>query len=155
MVRSEPVSNTTPLQLFLICNLLARITTASALFPASAFTRDRGRCTPQYWSRQKEAWPKMAPPEATVAKVFGFREAHQQFGSDLTLLEAASRNDVVQDAYAELLKQSTAALLNSYSRLGFPFRAWDIKTLIIRAMISPDDAAHQAQMFLQANENCH
>lgn len=96
----------------------------------------------------------MVPKEATVAKVFGSR-AHLRFGSDLTLLEAASRNDVVEDAYAALLKQSTASLLNSYSRSGFPFRAWEVKTLLLRAMVSPDHAARQAQLFLRANEACH
>ncbi|KAG8370809.1 hypothetical protein BUALT_Bualt13G0022100 [Buddleja alternifolia] len=117
------------------------------------YTRTRGRCTPQYWSSRSESWPKMLPRKSTVSNVFGSR-AFERYRGDLTLAEAASRNDDVENAFARLVKQSTAALLNSYARKGYPYTAWEVKTLLIQALVSEEAAAFQAQKFLQANENC-
>lgn len=96
----------------------------------------------------------MVPQRSTVSKVFGSR-AIERFRSDLTLLEAATRNDDVENAYARVLKQSSAALLNSYSRLGFPYRAWEVKTLLLKGLISEKDAAQQAHILKMANEACN
>lgn len=95
----------------------------------------------------------MVPEKSTLSNVFGSR-AFERYREDLTLLEAASRNDDGDDAFAGLVKQSTAALLNSYSRKGYPYAAWEVKTLLIQALVSEKAAALQAHKFLQANHNC-
>ncbi|KAH7863238.1 hypothetical protein Vadar_015118 [Vaccinium darrowii] len=96
----------------------------------------------------------MVPQGSTVSKVFGSR-AFEQYRYDLTLLEAAARNDDGDNAFAGLVKQSTAALLNSYAREGFPYTAWEVKTLLIQALVSEKAAAFQAQRFSEANQACN
>ncbi|KAL6502907.1 hypothetical protein OROHE_024075 [Orobanche hederae] len=108
-----------------------------------------------YWSSRVDSWPKMVPCKSAVSNVFGSR-AFERYRENLTLLEAtAARNDnVEEDAFGKLLKQSTAALLNSYARKGYPYAAWEVKTLVIQALVSEHAAASQARKFLKANENC-
>ncbi|XP_052170986.1 uncharacterized protein LOC127787139 [Diospyros lotus] len=126
--------------------------------PGFLYIRTRGRCTPQYWSSRREAWPRMVPETATVSKVFGSR-AFERYRPDLTLLEAAAevRNDEsgAGDPFGRLVEQSTAALLNSYAREGFPYSAWEVKTLLIQALVSEQAAAAQAQRFFEANDGCN
>ncbi|XP_073288220.1 uncharacterized protein [Primulina huaijiensis] len=121
--------------------------------PGFLYARTRGRCTPQYWSSRRETWPKMVPQTSTISNVFSSL-AYERYRYDLTLLEAASRNDDGDNVFAALLKQSTAALLNSYARKGYPYPAWEVKTLLIQGLVSEEAAALQAQKFMQANENC-
>ncbi|KAM1244300.1 hypothetical protein ACFX13_036503 [Malus domestica] len=128
-------------------------TTARNQRPGFLFTRTTGRCTPQYWGSRRESWPKMVPQTSTVSKVFGSR-AYERYRSDLTLLEATVRNDE-ENAYPRLVKQASAALLNSYARKGYPYAAWEVKTLLIQALVSEKAAALQAQHFSTANEACH
>ena len=71
----------------------------------------------------------MVPQTSTVYKVFGSRTS-ERYGSDLTLMEATGRNED-EKVYPRLLKQASAALLNSYARKGFPYSAWEVKTLVI------------------------
>lgn len=72
---------------------------------------------------------------------------------DLTLLQATERNDD-NNAFFNLLKQSSAALLNSYARKKYPFSAWEVKTLVIQALVSEKAAALLANRFSHANEAC-
>ncbi|KAF8369829.1 hypothetical protein HHK36_032147 [Tetracentron sinense] len=106
-----------------------------------------------FWSSRREAWPRMVPQTSSVSKVFGSR-ALERFRSDLTLLEATERNDDVNNAFSHLLKQSSAALLNSYARKDFPYSAWEVKTLLIQGLVSEEAAALQAQRFSLANGAC-
>nr|XP_027096563.1 uncharacterized protein LOC113716432 [Coffea arabica] len=139
----------------IVCFLAAAAAaSAAATTPGFVFARARGKCTPQYWSSRAESWPKMVPQMSTVSNVFGSR-AFERFRYDLTLLEAASRNDDLGNAFAGLVKESTAALLNSYARKGYPYSAWDIKTLVIQALVSKQAAALQAQRFRHANQACN
>ena len=108
----------------------------------------------RYWSSRTETWPKMVPQMSTVSNIFGSR-AYERYRYDLTLLEAASRNDDLGNAFARLVKQSTAALLNSYAREGYPYSAWEVKTLLIQALVSKEAAALQAQRFREANQACN
>ncbi|KAL9431103.1 hypothetical protein AB3S75_026323 [Citrus x aurantiifolia] len=121
--------------------------------PGFLYTRVRGRCTPQFWSSRREAWPRMVPQTSTLSKVFGSR-VYERFRSDLTLLESTTRNDD-ENAFAGLVKQGTAALLNSYARGGFPYRPWQVKTLFIQALVSKEAASRQANKFLIANQACN
>ncbi|KAI3917263.1 hypothetical protein MKX01_000040 [Papaver californicum] len=121
--------------------------------PGFMYSRIRGRCTPQFWSSRREAWPRMVPQTSSVSKVFGSR-VYERYRTDLTLLEATERNDDNSNAFSSLLKQSSAALLNSYSRKDYPYTAWEVKTALIQALVSEETANLQAQRFSHANEAC-
>ncbi|KAJ4907689.1 hypothetical protein Rs2_11347 [Raphanus sativus] len=127
---------------------------SSATRPGVFYTRHRGRCTPQYWSSRREAWPRMVPERSTVERMFGVMVAKERWRSDLTLVESTARNDEEGNAYGALLKQGTAALLNSYARRSFSYAPWEVKTMLIQAMISEPAARRQAQKFKAANVAC-
>ncbi|KAF5741848.1 hypothetical protein HS088_TW10G00854 [Tripterygium wilfordii] len=116
------------------------------------YTRTRGRCTPQFWSSRREEWPRMVPQRSTISNVFGSR-TFERYRPDLTLLESTARNDE-ENAFARLLKQASAALLNSYARKGFPYSSWEVKTLLIQGLVSEEAAARQAKRFHVANQAC-
>ncbi|KAL3620601.1 hypothetical protein CASFOL_035513 [Castilleja foliolosa] len=139
----------TPLFLLAVFVFMA-IVSGQRTRPGFMYTRTRGSCTPRYWSRMIDSWPKMVPRKSTVSNVFGSR-VFERYREDLTLLEAAAAGE---DAFGKLLKQSTAALLNSYARKGYPYAAWEVKTLVIQALVSERAAAFQARRFREANENC-
>lgn len=149
MSRPHQLSQLVLLLVLVLC-FLATTTTARAGF---LFTRTTGRCTPDYWGSRVESWPRMVPQTSTVSKVFGSR-AYERYRSDLTLLEATARNDDDGNVFPRLLKQASAALLNSYARKGYPYTAWEVKTRVIQGLVSERVAAHQAQLFSLANEAC-
>ncbi|KAM7259404.1 hypothetical protein ACFE04_015145 [Oxalis oulophora] len=122
--------------------------------PGFAYTRHTKTCTPQYWSSRTEAWPRMVPQLSTVSNVFGSRVS-ERFRSDMTLLESTAYDDNDDDVYNELMKEGIAALLNSYARKGFPYTAWEVKTLLIQALVSQKAATLQAQQFFLANQACN
>ncbi|CAK7346398.1 unnamed protein product [Dovyalis caffra] len=126
---------------------------AAATRPGFLYTRTRGRCTPQFWSSRREEWPRMVPQRSTVSRVFG-SGVFERYGSDVTLLESTAMNDD-ESAFAGLLKQASAALLNSYARKGFPYSAWEVKTLVIQALVSKEAATRQAKQFSIANQACN
>ena len=97
----------------------------------------------------------MVPQESSVAKVFGSRVL-ERYEPGLTMWEATQRNDDVGgSAFSKLVKQSSVALLNAYTRPGFPYGAWEVKTLLFEALISEDAAASQARSFELANQACN
>lgn len=95
----------------------------------------------------------MVPQTSTVSNVFG-SIAYERYRYDLTLMEATARNDE-ENVFPRLLKQASAALLNSYARKGFPYTAWEVKTLVIQALVSEQAAALQAKRFSVANQACN
>ncbi|XP_071724678.1 uncharacterized protein [Rutidosis leptorrhynchoides] len=141
-------------QLVLILLFLLIASIHGRSIPGFAYTRHRGRCTPQYWSSRTEAWPRMVPQTSTVSRVFGSR-VFERFRSDVTLLESTTRNDDEENVYRGMLKQAIAALLNSYARDGFPYTAWEVKTLVIQALVSEEAAATLAKHFSTANHACN
>ncbi|KAJ4726884.1 Pollen Ole e I family allergen [Melia azedarach] len=143
--------------LFSICSAAATVSAAATsqmARPGFSYTRTRGRCTPEFWSSRREAWPRMVPQTSTLSKVFGSR-VYERYRSDLTLLESTTRNDDDGNAFAGLVKEATAALLNSYARPGFGYSAWEVKTLVIQALVSEAAAARQAKQFSVANQACN
>uniref|UniRef100_A0ACD5UCX0 Uncharacterized protein n=1 Tax=Avena sativa TaxID=4498 RepID=A0ACD5UCX0_AVESA len=123
-------------------------------WPGYLYTRAVGRCTPQFWSSGAEQWPNIVPQEAAVWKVFGSRSI-DKYGPRLTLLEATMRTDDVGGSpFTKLVKHGSAALINAYTRKGFPFDSWEVKALLLEALVSEDAAAAQAERFEQANESC-
>lgn len=108
----------------------------------------------RFWSSGAEAWPNIVPQEAAVAKVFGSRSV-ERYGPRLTLLEATMRtDDIGGSAFVKLVKQGSAALLNAYTRRGFPLDSWEVKALLLEALVSEEAAVAQAERFEQANESC-
>ncbi|KAK7245366.1 hypothetical protein RIF29_40206 [Crotalaria pallida] len=136
---------------YLFISLL--LVAAAAHRPGFVYTRSRGRCTPQFWSGRREAWPRMVPETSTVSNVFGSR-VYERYRSDLTLMEATARNDEEKNPFGGLVKEGSAALLNSYAREGFPYKPWQVKTLVIQALVSEATAASQAKQFSLANQAC-
>ncbi|KAA0059636.1 uncharacterized protein E6C27_scaffold54G00680 [Cucumis melo var. makuwa] len=140
------------LTLLLLLSFAAAAEVASARPPGFLFSRTTGRCTAQFWSSRSEAWPRMAPESATVAKIFGSR-ARERYGSEMTLMEAAGGAE--EEVFGRVVKEATAALLNSYARRrDFPYSAWEVKTLLIKALVSKEAAVLQSQRFAFANESC-
>ncbi|KAF0890907.1 hypothetical protein E2562_005036 [Oryza meyeriana var. granulata] len=127
----------------------------ASAWPGYLYTRAVGRCTPQFWSSGTEPWPNIIPQEAAVSKVFGSRSI-DRYGPRLTVLEATMRTDDngSNSAFAKLVKQGSAALLNAYARKGFPLDSWEVKALLLEALVSEEAAAVQADRFEQANESC-
>lgn len=89
---------------------------------------DQGEVHSPVLEQHEEHWPKMVPPTSTVWKASGSRALVQCYGSSLTLLEPTARDSKEEDAFQALLKQGTAALLNSFARKGFPYRAREVKS---------------------------
>ncbi|XVF80988.1 hypothetical protein PTKIN_Ptkin15bG0120500 [Pterospermum kingtungense] len=147
------------LLLFITCfaatvtSLPATTTTTLKRHPGFLYSRTRGKCTPQFWSSTKEAWPRMVPQTSTVLNVFGSR-AFDRYRSDMTLLESTAMNED-GDVFDKLLKQASAALLNSYARKGtFPYSAWEVKTLMIQGLVSEDAAVRIIKRLSIANDAC-
>jgi len=108
----------------------------------------------RFWSSGAEPWPNIAPQDAAVSKVFGSRSV-ERYGPRLTLLEATMRtDDIGGSAFVKLVKQGSAALLNAYTRRGFPFDSWEVKALLLEALVSEEAAAVQAERFELANQSC-
>lgn len=109
----------------------------------------------RFWSSGAEPWPNIVPQEAAVWKVFGSRSI-DKYGPRLTLLDATTRTDDVGGGrpFVKLVKHGSAALLNAYTRRGFPFDSWEVKALLLEALVSEDAAAAQAERFELANESC-
>ncbi|KAF3322250.1 hypothetical protein FCM35_KLT13391 [Carex littledalei] len=123
-------------------------------WPGYLYTRAEGRCTPQYWSSGSEAWPNIVPREAAISKVFGSRVL-ERYEPGLTLFDATRRSDDVGgSSFAKLVKHASAALLNAYARDGFPYDSWEVKTLLLEALISEAAAETQAERFELANLSC-
>ncbi|CAL0310388.1 unnamed protein product [Lupinus luteus] len=138
----------------LFCILLSSVAaTIHAHRPGFLYTRTTGRCTPQFWSGRKETWPKMVPETSTLSNVFGSR-VYERYRSDLTLVEATGRNDEEENPFGGLVKEGSAALINSYARDGFPYKPWQVKTLVIQALVSEAKAYSQAKQFSLANHAC-
>ncbi|KAL0907389.1 hypothetical protein M5K25_021797 [Dendrobium thyrsiflorum] len=122
--------------------------------PGFLYTRDTGRCTPQYWSSRREAWPKSLPQDSSVSKVFGSMLL-ERYEPKLTLLDVIQRNDDNGGSiFIKLVKQASTALLNSYTRPDYPYNPWEVKALLLEAIFSEEDAASQAEVFSQANHGC-
>ncbi|KAM7521353.1 hypothetical protein LguiB_020315 [Lonicera macranthoides] len=87
-----------------------------------------------YWSSMRESWPRMVPERSTVSNLFGSR-ANKRFRYDLTLLEATERNNDRENAFAMLVKESSATLL-LYARKGYPYSAWEFKLWSLKMLQS-------------------
>ena len=97
----------------------------------------------------------MVPKTSTVVKVFESR-ASKLFRSEMTLLEATTQEDEgAEKVFDGLMKQTSVALINAYARKGFPYLAWEVKTLLIHILISKEATVLQSAHFSISNEACN
>ncbi|CAN6481362.1 unnamed protein product [Victoria cruziana] len=130
---------------------------ATAL-PPTALTQ-QSACTYENWTmpENKCNW-KVVRPDTKVAIAFGLPAAFK-YGTDLTLWEALhGRGDV----YKTLLREGTAALLNSFSNTQFEYPTLTVLGRMTWALEGPEkEALMQAFRFRRANSgtgnvtNCH
>ncbi|KAE8665129.1 Translocase inner membrane subunit 44-2 isoform 1 [Hibiscus syriacus] len=106
----------------------------------------------RFWSSRREAWPRKVPRGSMVRNLFGSR-ASERYGSDMILMESRAVTKE-GDVFNELLKQASAALHNSYARKGFPYTAWEVKTLMIQGLVTEGAAARLTKRFSVANDAC-
>ncbi|ERM99481.1 hypothetical protein AMTRI_Chr09g38760 [Amborella trichopoda] len=101
-------------------------------------------CLPKLQSRVKRNISCSIPcsiPENwcgwSLEKVFGVAQA----------LDFGEEEDESHDGWAQLLREGVVALLCSYGGHGFPLRPWQVKTLLVSALVSEEVASAQALGF--------
>ncbi|GLJ50839.1 hypothetical protein SUGI_1082940 [Cryptomeria japonica] len=107
-------------------------------------------CTYDIWAkREYNCHWKIVSPDTKVSDVFGL-EAGKRYGPNLTLWQGLiGRGDV----YKTLLREATAALLNSYTTLNFQYNSVSVGMHMYWALhsASPQYALKQAFSFKKAN----
>ncbi|KAL0907878.1 hypothetical protein M5K25_022329 [Dendrobium thyrsiflorum] len=79
----------------------------------------------------------------------------ERYEPKLTLLDVIQKNDDnCGSIFIKLVKQASTALLNSYTGPGYPYNTWEVKALLLEAILSKEDEASQAEVFSQANHGC-
>ncbi|WOL05927.1 hypothetical protein Cni_G14658 [Canna indica] len=112
------------------------------LFEASACPFDKWM-NPQY----KCSW-KVVSPDTRVVVAFG-PVAAGRYGMDMTLWEGLQGRG---DLYRTLLREGTAALLNSYNSFGFFYSTLSVIDLMNRALVgSQQEVLMAAMRFRRAN----
>lgn len=92
---------------------------------------------------------KLVNPDTKVGLVFGLLAA-AKYGPDMTLSQALQGSG--GDPYRMLLREATAALLNSYSSIKFPYHPAGIVVEVNFAfMRSGRHALNSARRFMRAN----
>ncbi|KAI4311603.1 hypothetical protein MLD38_036486 [Melastoma candidum] len=105
--------------------------------PARTWMLPEYRC---YW--------RVINPETKVAVVFG-PVAAQRYGTDLSLFQSLQGRG---DPYRTLLREATAALLNSYNSVQFPYHSLAVIFDMNQALLgSTRGALHTALAFMRAN----
>jgi hypothetical protein len=73
----------------------------------------------------------------------------------LTLLKATLRADDIGGCpFFKPVKHRKVALFNAYTRKGFSFDSWEVKALLLEALVPEDASAAQDKQFEQANVSC-
>ncbi|KAJ7541575.1 hypothetical protein O6H91_10G065700 [Diphasiastrum complanatum] len=116
-------------------------------FPTGGTSSGSG-CSSDYWVAHTDYWPDIISIFSTVSQIFG-EIAFNIFGGQATLLSGLHSQNT--DAYSSLLKQSSAALLNSYTRPRFQYSPQAVKQQFNAALVSREAAAVQAVKFQNAN----
>lgn len=106
-----------------------------------------GVCFCSFWSTHISSWPSFFSLFSTVAEAFG-TEAAKVFGS-ITLFEGLMDKRV--DGYSQLLRQGSAAILNSYTKPNFALTHVSVMEQFNSALTSSSTALVQAKKFENAN----
>lgn len=118
--------------------------TVPSLDPHHYFT---GTC--DYWRTHPQAINAIIGYWNTVGQTFG-PTCGIIFGTGTTLHDALSNTR--NDGFGSLIREGTAALLNSIASSHFPYTTQQVKEAVISAITSDGAAAAQADVFKQANE---
>ncbi|KAK4747753.1 hypothetical protein SAY87_014339 [Trapa incisa] len=91
---------------------------------------------------------KLVNPDMKVALVFGLAAA-RKYGTDMTLSQALQGRG---EAFRTLLREATAALLNSYDSIQFPYHAGRVFLEMNLALAGSErQVLHTALRFMRAN----
>ncbi|CAK9211786.1 unnamed protein product [Sphagnum troendelagicum] len=115
--------------------------------PAPAAASGGGGCSCDFWSTHISSWPSFFSLFSTVAEAFG-TEAANVFGA-ITLFEGLM--DTRVDGYSQLLRQGSAAILNSYTKPNFALTHVSVMEQFNSALTSRSTALVQAKKFENAN----
>ncbi|KAG8045608.1 hypothetical protein GUJ93_ZPchr0008g13627 [Zizania palustris] len=110
-----------------------------------------GTC--DYWrSHPMEIWSALGRWPSSVGHFFGSAGGSAAGGTGVTIQDALSNTRT--DGAGALLREATAALLNSMTRAGFPYTTEQVRDAFAAATAGGSDtaAAAQAAAFKKANE---
>ncbi|RZR78853.1 hypothetical protein BHM03_00004402, partial [Ensete ventricosum] len=102
-----------------------------------------------YWGSHPDAIAAVIGSLGTIADLFGHGCA-AIFGSNPSLTDALTNPRT--DGYGALIREGTAAFLNSMANTRYPFTTPQVKSAFAGAITSDGTAATQAEIFEQANE---
>ncbi|CAL9059888.1 unnamed protein product [Musa banksii] len=106
-----------------------------------------GTC--RFWGSHPDAIAAIIGSLGTIGDLFGHGCA-AIFGSNPSLTDALTNTRT--DGYGALIREGTAAFLNSMANSRYPFTTRQVKTAFAGAITSDGIAATQAEIFEQANE---
>ncbi|XP_078176625.1 uncharacterized protein LOC144571271 isoform X2 [Carex rostrata] len=118
--------------------------TVPSLDPHHYFT---GTC--DYWRTHPQAINAIIGYLSTVGQTFG-PTCGFIFGTGTTLHDALSNPRT--DGFGSLIREGTAALLNSIASSHFPFTTHQVREAVVSAITSEGAATAQADLFKHANE---
>jgi hypothetical protein len=116
--------------------------------PSSGASPSSGPGTCDFWSSHTSSLPSFMSIFDTIVDLFGLLSSGT-FGSSTTLLQALTNTR--PDAYGALLRQGSAALINSYNSPSFAYSPQQVRESFNAALFSEPAAAVQAVRFENAN----
>ncbi|KAI0492205.1 hypothetical protein KFK09_026472 [Dendrobium nobile] len=106
-----------------------------------------GTCS--YWSAHPDKIVAVIGYLGTMGDIFGAGCIFAFGGKNPTLHDAIANKDT--DGFSALLREGTAALLNSIACKSFPFTKQQVKSSFAAALVNAGAAAAQADVFKSAN----
>ncbi|XP_020591799.1 protodermal factor 1-like, partial [Phalaenopsis equestris] len=110
-----------------------------------------GTCS--YWSTHPDKIKAVIGYFGTIADFFGAGCIFAYGGKNPTLHDAVANTNT--DGYSSLLREATAALLNSIACKTFPLKQQQVKSCFLGALGNEGAAAAQAAVFKSANEGLY
>jgi hypothetical protein len=101
-----------------------------------------------FWSLNTSMFPDFLTIFTTILDLFG-GSSGSIFGSQMTLYQGLTSTR--PDAYGSLLRQGSAAILNSYTSRSYPYTPFQVKSQFRSALVSQQAAAVMAVNFENAN----
>ncbi|XP_024373034.1 uncharacterized protein [Physcomitrium patens] len=114
--------------------------------PDSPVPNTPGTCS--FWTSNTHKFPDFLTILTPILDIFGGNSG-SIFGSQMTLFQGLTNSR--PDAFGSLLRQGSAAVLNSYTSRDFAFTPFQVKNSFRGALVSQQAAAMQAVIFENAN----
>lgn len=102
----------------------------------------------RFWSSNTSMFPNFLSIITTILDIFG-GSSGSIFGSQMTIYQGLTSTR--PDAYGSLLRQGSAAILNSYTVRNYPYTPFQVKAGFRGALTSQQSAAVMAVNFENAN----